>query len=240
MGRIECCASALDLRLVAASVCSQQHHASLGCCIHQPKMPRITLTLEPELLDKIQQHKPKRQALSAFCADLIEQTALGLDSASKLPAYRVGAGTSPLQGPSMQDLPTEQVKQGSPAQQVLGSLAQDAFAQSVEPEKKEIKAGKKRKSTAVTPEFEAFWQAYQSCPRKVPSQSKARAWAEWTKALKQESADRLVEAANKAVLDAITCEWDYKLPDCFRWLRDGRYSALLETHVMAKREGDWI
>lgn len=203
-------------------------------------MPRINLTVQPELYDFILEHKPKSLSVARFCSLLVEQQTVGLDSASKLPAYRVGAGTSPLQGPPMQDLPTEQVKQGSPAQQFLGLPAQDAFAQSVEPEKKEIKAGKKRKSTAVTPEFEAFWQAYQSCPRKVPSQSKARAWTEWTKALKQESADRLVEAANKAVLDAITCEWDYKLPDCFRWLRDGRYSALLETHVLAKREGDWI
>ena len=56
-------------------------------------MPRITLTLEPDLYDQVLLHKPKRQALSAFCADLIEQQALGLDSASKLPAYRVGAGT---------------------------------------------------------------------------------------------------------------------------------------------------
>ena len=61
-------------------------------------MPRITLSLEPELLDLILQHKPKRQALSAFCADLIEQKALGLaspiDTGSKLPAYRVGAGNT--------------------------------------------------------------------------------------------------------------------------------------------------
>jgi hypothetical protein len=140
----------------------------------------------------------------------------------------------------MQDLPTEQVKQGSPAQQVLGLEASDVLSQSPEPEKKEIKAVKKRKSTESTPEFETFWRAYQSCPRKVPSQSKARAWAEWPKALKAESADRLLQAAQKAVHDAITCEWDYKLPDCFRWLRDGRYSALLETHEVAKREGDWI
>jgi hypothetical protein len=56
-------------------------------------MPRITLTLEPDLYEQILASKPKRQALSAFCADLIEQQTLGLDSASKLPAYRVGAGT---------------------------------------------------------------------------------------------------------------------------------------------------
>lgn len=57
-------------------------------------MPRITLTLEPDLYDQLVTKKPKRQALSAFCADLIEQQALGLDSASRLPAYRVGAGTT--------------------------------------------------------------------------------------------------------------------------------------------------
>lgn len=203
-------------------------------------MPRINLTVQPDLYDLILEHKPKSLSVASFCSLLVEQTTLGLDSASKLPAYRVGAGTSPLVGPSMQDLPTKQVRQGLPTQQALGLLDSDVFAQSPEPEKKEIKAGKKRKSTEVTPEFEAFWQAYQSCPRKVPSQSKARAWAEWSKALKVESADRLLRAAQKAVHDAITCEWDYKLPDCFRWLRDGRYSALLETHVAAQREGDWI
>lgn len=57
-------------------------------------MPRITLTLEADLMDLLQRYKPKRQALSAFCADLIELQTLGLDSASKLPAYRVGAGNT--------------------------------------------------------------------------------------------------------------------------------------------------
>lgn len=242
MGPSESAASALDLQLAAASVCAKQLHASSSSCPHHPKMPRITLTLEPELLDLIQRHKPKRQALSAFCADLLEQKTLGLDSPSKLPAYRVGAGTSPLLGPSMQDLQTEQVKQGSPAQQVLGLLAQNAFEENPEPEKKRNKAGRKRKITEVSPEFEAFWGVYQSCPahRRVPSQSKARAWDEWNKALKQESCERLMQAVQKAVDDAISCDWDYKLPDCFRWLRDGRYAALLETHAPAMRQGDWI
>ena len=45
-------------------------------------------------MDLLQRCKPKRQALSAFCADLIELQTLGLDSASKLPAYRVGAGNT--------------------------------------------------------------------------------------------------------------------------------------------------
>jgi hypothetical protein len=99
---------------------------------------------------------------------------------------------------------------------------------------------KSRKRAAVTPEFEAFWRAYQSCPRKVPSQSKAKSWDEWQKVIKHETPERLVQAAEAAVRDAINCEWDYKLPDCFRWLRDGRYSVLLETHTPAQKQGDWI
>ena len=107
----------------------------------------------------------------------------------------------------------------------------------VSKEKKERKVGKRAE---ITPEFEAFWKAYQSCPRKVPSQSKAKSWEEWQKAIKQETPERLLQAAKAAVSDAVSCEWDYKLPDCFRWLRDGRYSVLLETHAVAQREGDWI
>jgi hypothetical protein len=99
---------------------------------------------------------------------------------------------------------------------------------------------KSRKRAAVTPEFEAFWRAYQSCPRKVPSQSKAKSWDEWQKVIKHETPERLVQAAEAAVRDAINCEWDYKLPDCFRWLRDGRYSVLLETHTPAQKQGDWL
>ena len=105
---------------------------------------------------------------------------------------------------------------------------------------KEKKERKVRKRAEITPEFEAFWKAYQSCPRKVPSQSKAKSWEEWQKAIKQETPERLLQAAKAAVSDAVSCEWDYKLPDCFRWLRDGRYSVLLETHAVAQREGDWI
>lgn len=92
-------------RLAAANFCTKQLTASQSCTLHHVAMPRITLTLEAELLDHLVQHKPKRQSLSAFCADLIEQQSLGLDSASRLPAYRVGAGTQGIPG-----LPTSAVQ----------------------------------------------------------------------------------------------------------------------------------
>jgi hypothetical protein len=61
-------------------------------------MPRLELRLPPELHDDILRRKPKSLSLPAFCAFLLEQQALGLDSASKLPAYRVGAGTPQSNG----------------------------------------------------------------------------------------------------------------------------------------------
>ena len=61
-------------------------------------MPRINLTVQPDLYDLILEHKPKSLSVASFCSLLVEQTTLGLDSASKLPAYRVGAGTPQVNG----------------------------------------------------------------------------------------------------------------------------------------------
>lgn len=57
-------------------------------------MPRINLTVQPELYDFILEHKPKSLSVARFCSLLVEQNALRLDSASNLPAYRVGAGNT--------------------------------------------------------------------------------------------------------------------------------------------------
>jgi hypothetical protein len=103
-------------------------------------MPRITLTVEADLLDLLQRHKPKRQALSAFCADLLELQTLGLDSASNLPAYRVGAGTPQINGFS--DLPAfdpELGRSGSAASAEATAVqaVQTEIDQALEPKKKQ-------------------------------------------------------------------------------------------------------
>lgn len=54
-------------------------------------MPRIHLTLEPDLHDYILKHKPKSLTMATFCGLLLEQQLTG---GSKLPAYCVGAGTT--------------------------------------------------------------------------------------------------------------------------------------------------
>jgi hypothetical protein len=55
--------------------------------------------------------------------------------------------------------------------------------------------------------------------------------------VKEEEPERLVEAARRAVEEVkqakMQDEWCAPLPDAFRWLRDERYSVLLEDHVPA-------
>lgn len=103
-------------------------------------MPRITLTLEADLLDLLQRHKPKRQALSAFCADLIELQTLGLDSASNLPAYRVGAGTQQSKGfPAVTAFDAELGRSASDASAIPTAVeaVQPEIDQAPEPKKKQ-------------------------------------------------------------------------------------------------------
>ena len=50
-------------------------------------MPRINLTVQPELYEHILRHKPKALSLAKFCSLLVEeQAAKGLDSAGTLGA----------------------------------------------------------------------------------------------------------------------------------------------------------
>ena len=85
-------------------------------------------------------------------------------------------------------------------------------------------------------EFNEFWGTYQSSPSKANGQSKPKAWDAWAEATKQETPERLIEAARKAVEEVRRLqqaeEFCAPLPDAFRWLRDGRYVVLLEAHTV--------
>jgi hypothetical protein len=183
-------------------------------------MALVTLTVRvaPEELDYLDQLASQHEGI------ISKQGVVRL-----LLQYAAASQWDPLDKPVTLGLPS-----------AAGSPSNSSSSLEVSKQEKERKGLKSRKRTEVTPEFEAFWRAYQSCPRKVPSQSKAKSWDEWQKAVKIETPERLLQAAEVAVRDAINCEWGYKLPDCFRWLRDGRYSVLLETHTPAQKQGDWL
>ena len=91
--------------------------------------------------------------------------------------------------------------------------------------------GKKRNRPNYSPEFQKFWATYQASPNKA-NQTKPLAFEAFKEALVEESAERLIEAAERLVKQQArqisAGEFNAPLKDCFRWLRDGGYEALLE------------
>jgi len=115
-------------------------------------MPRLELRLPPELHDDLLRHKPKSLSMATFCAFLLEQQTLGLDSASKLPAYRVGAGTPQINGFS--DLPAfdpELGRSGSAASAEARAVeaVPPEIDQALEPKKKQGSSSAKRTPHSV-------------------------------------------------------------------------------------------
>ena len=91
---------------------------------------------------------------------------------------------------------------------------------------------KKRKAPTYSADFHGFWNSYQKIPKRASGQSKPKAWAEWQKL--PEATQQALEAALKAALKeqaAIELKGGFAaaFPDCFRWLRDGRYEAHLPS-----------
>lgn len=93
------------------------------------------------------------------------------------------------------------------------------------------KAGR-RKAKDYSADFLGFWISYQKIPKRASGQSKPKAWAEWQK-LSRETQDALPGALRVALREQAAVEikggFAAAFPDCFRWLRDGRYEAHLET-----------
>lgn len=120
-------------------------------------MPRLELRLPPELHDDILRQKPKSLSLPAFCAYLLEQQLLGLDSASSLPAYRVGAGTPQSNG--FLAVTASDAELGRSASDALAQEAVEAVQpdidQALEPQKKGGAGGKRSPYSvkAIDPEL---------------------------------------------------------------------------------------
>ena len=109
-------------------------------------MPRLELRLPPELHDDLLRRKPKSLSMATFCAFLLEQQALGLDSASNLPAYRVGAGTPQINGFSdLTAFDPELGRSGSAASAEATAVqaVQTEIDQAIEPQKKGGAGGKR-------------------------------------------------------------------------------------------------
>lgn len=220
----------------------------------------IKLTLDAFTAEKLLAKKPRSLPTATFCALLIEEA---LDTHPRLPAYRVGAGTvSNLPTEQTQLPPATQVSDAlegfAEEQAVMASAPSENTSKTrvlfledgvgresegtprKEPSLVDVppaKAIRKHVRREYTPEFQQFWSVYQTCPIKANSQSKPLAFEAWKQVTEDETPERVIEAARRAVELAkqakIEDEWFAPLPDAFRWLRDERYAVLLEDHVPA-------
>ena len=102
---------------------------------------------------------------------------------------------------------------------------------------KAAKGQKKREKLAYSEGFLAFWQRYQKIKKRASGQSKPKAWAEYKK-LARGPQEALEGALMAALKDQSIAErnggFATPFPDCFRWLRDGRYESFLETATTPK------
>ena len=200
-------------------------------------MPTSTIRVDSDLLQRIEAAKPSYLSTTGFFQLLAEQ---GLDSSFIVGKPAASQGRAVL-----------------PSKAVNKEREERAYALSLEEINKPLEEDAANYAKAVKaaaqlppPGFEAFWKTYQSCPigetGRVRSQSKPKAKEEYKKALKTHSAAELLKAAQNAVdgqLDAQRRgEWASSLPDAFRWLKDGKYIAMLEVHAPAQAEskGDWL
>jgi hypothetical protein len=100
--------------------------------------------------------------------------------------------------------------------------------------------GRKQGKTAdlYPDDFLAFWKTYQSLPVKASKQSKPLALEAWKEATATSQPSAIQAAIEKQINiqhEELRTERGFtvSMPDCFRWLRDGCYHALMEDNAPA-------
>lgn len=94
---------------------------------------------------------------------------------------------------------------------------------------------KKRTRPEYSQTFLGFWSRYLKIQKRASSQSKPRAWDEFRKLPRgtQEALEGALRVAIGAQARAETNGgFAAPFPDCFRWIRDGRFEQHLETATM--------
>lgn len=172
----------------------------------------IKLTLDAFTAEKLLCKKPRSLPTATFCALLIEEALDMPATLAERAAASVASTSSSLINESL-------IKENTSKKQSI----------------KAVNSQQKRVRPAYDEGFTAFWNEYQRAPIKANAQSKNKAFEQWKQVMKHETPERLLEAARRAVTQVKKAEaaeeWCAPLPDAFRWLRDERYTVLLEDHV---------
>jgi hypothetical protein len=184
-----------------------------------PPMPRIEI--HDSLMPLLEVHCPEYLSLQAFCNQTIHQALTGqLTYAPTVSVRETNHSPVNASEPCVAGLAVPAAETAVPLETSFSTESNSTV--------------RKKSRTQGSAEFQAFWKLYQSCPLKASNQRKNKAWDEWRKAIKIESPERLTKALENAI-GAIrrgqnVDGWAAPLPDCFRWLRDGCYTAALEDN----------
>lgn len=172
-------------------------------------MPRLELRLPPELHDDLLRCKPKSLSMAAFCAFLLEQQTLGLDSASNLPAYRVGAGTQDSNGflaVTASDAELGRSASVASADQTAVEAVQPDIDQTLEPQKKGGAGGKRSPYSVKAISAELVPDDLLDCQQLLPEfwavKKGTRSEGVWNRVcnkLRQWTADQRREALERAI-----------------------------------------
>ena len=211
-------------------------------------MPELRIQIPKSLDDRINAAKPDFLTRSSFVCVLLDRTLTqGLTRAvDYAPTVSVGETREEF-------LPTENLQLQQPASEEMSSdlLTLEGLGlpletkkinktKNIQSENKKPRVNNKVRRTIATPEFDAFWKAYQSCSKKANCQSKFNAWECWQQLVPDVPPADLISAAQKAVeqVDQLEASGQFcaPLPDAFRWLRDERYVVLLEAHTPAQTQ----
>ena len=221
----------------------------------------VKMTLDPVTAQKLLFYKPKSIATATFCALIVEEAltggaklpayCVGAGHIGNLPTEQIQPTPAQSVHPDVEQQASEQAETVSAPDKESGCQTKVLFfGEGVGKESEETpreplslvdvppaKAIRKPVRRDYPPQFQEFWNMYQKAPIKAASQSKPLALEAWKHATQNETPERLLEAARRVVEQAkqakTTNEWFAPLPDCFRWLRDERYTVLLEDHTPA-------
>jgi hypothetical protein len=189
--------------------------------------------VDSSVLQKALAQKPNYLNKTAFLSQLIEKAINGIDSGATIsgpPGRFLYSSSNSLEGLD------KSVREGR--ETFLAPVSEQFVCHDPEKHKAFLEEQKKALKKD-SPAFQTFWEVFQTAPKKA-GQSKAKARTAWKEALKTESADNLIEAAKRAVKEQVgkvsRDEWVADLPDAWRWLRDERFSVLLEGHTPTQAE----
>ena len=175
-------------------------------------MPTVAVRLTPDQAAWLEAQTKPFRGKSDVVRDLIDSARQGLDM-----GFTLG-------GPSTAGTPSN-------------SISSIEVTKNVNTDKK----NKGRKRVDYPREFEEFWGLYQSLPVKAGKQSKPLALKEWQAACDEVRPVDLLRAVQMA-MEVQHAElrsprgFTVAMPDCFRWLRDCCYLALLEGHQTRQPE----